>query len=128
MAVRNRPYGATPMDPGVRDRRVTIQQKTDSAGSSGFPVETWSELDTVWAYRDDQSGSEVFRASQLSARGTARWEIGYRADMDPDLVDVPRTRRLVFHGRAHDIVAASHIGRGDGVELTTLAKLDEATG
>jgi hypothetical protein len=45
----------------------------------------------------------------------------YRADMDPDLVDVPKARRLVFGGRVHDIAAAQHLGRREGIELSTKA-------
>jgi hypothetical protein len=41
--------------------------------------------------------------------------------MDPDLVDVPKLRRVLFHGRIHDIVAANQIGMREGVELLTLA-------
>jgi hypothetical protein len=43
--------------------------------------------------------------------------------MDPDLLDVPKRRRLVYKGRTYDIVAAGQIGRNEGVELLTLAKV-----
>lgn len=118
MARRNHP-----MESGERDRAVTIQQQAESAGASGFPVDTWSTLATpYWCSKQDVSGKERFTADQLSAPYTTRWEGGYRADMDPELVDVPKTRRLVYQGRAHDIVAASMIGRKEGIELLTLAR------
>lgn len=123
MAKRNLPYGGiTPFDPGERDRSVTLREKATAAGSSGFPSETPTTLATVWARKDDLKGSERFGDGQLSAPFTTRWEIGYRADMDPELVDVPKTRDLVYQGRHYDITDASLIGRRDGIELMTLAR------
>lgn len=123
MAKRNLPLGgAIPMEPGERDRAVTIQHLTESAGSSGFPVETWTTLKTpVWMRRLDASPRERFQAGQLSAPLDTQWEMGYRADMDPELVDVQKKRRLIYQGRVHDITGASQIGRREGIELLTLA-------
>ncbi len=126
MARRNLPLGgAIPMEPGERDKAVLIQQRsaTDAAGSSGFPVETWTTLHArVFMRKEDLKGNERFQASQLSAPFTTRWEMGYREDMDPELLDVPKLRRLVYQGRIYDIVEASQIGRREGVELMTVAK------
>lgn len=116
--------GAVPMDAGERDKRVLIQQATDTVGSSMFPVETWTTLaDPVWMRKLDLRGDERFKASQLSAPAETQWEMGYRADMDPDLLNVPKTRRLVYQGRTYDITEASMIGRKEGIELLTLAKV-----
>lgn len=48
------------MDPGKRNRRITIQAKTVSKGASGGQVETWNDLPgmPIWAARRDFSGSE----------------------------------------------------------------------
>jgi len=112
--------GAIPMDPGARDRSVTIQQLAESVGGSNYPVGTWSTLTTAWMRKRDLKGWERFKAAQVSAPAETLWEMGYRPDMDPDLVDVPKTRRLVYEGRIYDITAASQIGRREGVELMTL--------
>lgn len=111
----------TPMEAGERDRYITIQQLTETIGSSGFPVETWATLVQMFAMKQDLGATERFRLDQLSAKADTRWEINYRADMDPDLVDIPKARRVVYQGRVYDIVAASQIGRLEGVELITLA-------
>ena len=106
---------------GAMDRAVEIQQLTESAGSSGMPVETWATLyPQAWMSKQEMSGRERFAANQLTAPGTARWVMRYAADMDPDLVNVPKTRRLVYGGSTYDIVSASHLGRKDGIELMTL--------
>lgn len=111
-----------PLESGERDRLVTLQQLTESTGTSGFPVESWTTLTTWYASKSDVGGREKFGGGQQSAPYTTRWEGNYRADIDPDRVDVPKTRRLVYQGRTYDIVDASMIGRNEGVELLTLAR------
>lgn len=107
---------------GDRDRRVTIQQMTEDVDESFTPTETWTPLCRVWAEKIEVSGLEKFRAQQLSAPYNTRWRIPYRRDMDPELVNVPKSRRLVWQSRNHDIVSATMISRRDGIELETLSK------
>jgi SPP1 family predicted phage head-tail adaptor len=111
-------------EPGLRDRVVTIEYRstTDQVDAEGAPTETWTTLvGSMPAAKSDITGWERVRASQTSARYDTRWEINYRLDMDPELVDVAKLRRLVVSGRVHDIVAASEIGRREGIELLTMA-------
>jgi SPP1 family predicted phage head-tail adaptor len=112
-----------PMEPGERDRFVMLQQKAEASGTSGFPVETWSNLGGVWMSKADIRGMERLQAMQMSAKYDTRWEMAYLASMDPELVDVPNLRRLVYQGRTYDIVSASQIGRREGVEVMTIAKV-----
>jgi SPP1 family predicted phage head-tail adaptor len=111
------------MEAGERDRRITIQKYTEvTVGDSGFPAEPWTTLATVFARKEDISGRERYIEGQLSAPAMTRWEVHYRADIDPDLVDVPKVRRVLYHGRIHDIVSASTIDRKEGIEFITLVK------
>lgn len=123
MAKRNLPLGgAIPMDPGERDQPVAIQQRAVTKGPSGFAVESWTSLALlVWMRRDDLKGHERFVAHQVSAPAETRWELGYRADMDPEVVDVTADRRLVHRGRVYDITHGSLIGARQGIELMTRA-------
>lgn len=123
MAKRNLINGAAvPMEPGERDRAVTIQQLTESTATSGFPKEGWTTLATpIWMRKMDRKGDERFRADQNAAAYETQWEMGYRSDMDPELVDVAKKRRLLYQGRVHDIVMGSVIGRREGIELLTIA-------
>ena len=107
---------------GARNRLVTVQQLTESIGASGRPVETWTSLAKVWMERMDMTGAERFRADQLSARYDTRWRMPYRSDMDPETVNVPKKRRLLYQGRIYDIVTAMPIGLHDTVELLTISK------
>jgi hypothetical protein len=114
------------MQAGERNVIVTLQSRsaTDAADASGAPVEAeWATLvESMPAGKYDIGGTEQFAAAQLSARYNTRFEINYRPDMDPDLLDVPKLRRVLYRSRVHDIVAASLIGRRDGVELMTLSR------
>jgi SPP1 family predicted phage head-tail adaptor len=112
-----------PCDPGERDRSVTIQTRTAGQDGAGFPVETWATLATCAMRIAPLSGRERFQQAQTSAAADTEWEMGYRADMDPELVDVTRERRLLYQGRDYDIMRADLIGRRAGVLLTTLAKV-----
>lgn len=121
---RPRSLGSSRVDAGARDKRVSIQRLTDTIGSSGMPVEDWTTLSAIAldASRVEVSGKETFGANQTSAPYETLWGIEYRADMDPDLLDIPKTRRLVYLGRTHDILAARIVGNKDGIELETLTR------
>lgn len=114
-----------PLNAGEMDREVTLQQLTEAVGSSGFPQSTWAEMSEspVWASRRDVMAGERFKANQLSASQAVAWKIYYREDMDPESVDVPKRRRLVYQGRIYDIVAGALLGFNEGIELMTLASM-----
>lgn len=107
---------------GQRDRSITIQQAADSEGTSGVPIEDWTTLVSgMPASKIDAMGRERFVSNQESARFDTTFVINYRPDMDPDLVDVPKSRRIIYSGRVFDIVSATQIGRREGIEIQTLA-------
>lgn len=111
------------MEPGQRDRWVEIKTIAQTTGASRFPVDDEQLLAGMWASKYDIQGAEKFAADQVSATVDTRWEISYRTDMDPELVDVPKTRVLYYKGRRYNIVVATMIGRREGVELLTLAQV-----
>lgn len=100
---------------------MTIEQVTDSVGTSGAPVETWVALTGEWMSKDDTRGLERLQAMQVAAKFDTYWTMPYRADMDPELVDVPKKRRLLYQGRYYDITSATVIGLKAGIEMQTLA-------
>lgn len=107
-------------DAGSRNCYVTIQQLTESRSAGAYPVETWATLRQEWAGREDATGREMFGAGQTTASFETRWHLGYSAEMDPETVDVPKTRRIVWKGRTHEIVFA-RMTAGREIELLTLA-------
>lgn len=111
-----------PMEAGERDRLVRLVPLTEGVDTEHFPIEEEGTAISVWASKNDIGARERFTADQMSAPYTTRWELAYRSDIDPDVVDVPKAFRLVYQGRTYDIQAASMIGRKEGVELLTLAR------
>jgi head-tail adaptor len=110
------------LEAGERDRIVTIQQGVQGVDAVGTPIVTWTTLvEAMPASKYDPTGRERFANAQTSAAYDTTWEMNYRTDMDPELIDVPTTRRFLYQGRVHDIVVARHIGRREGIELLTLA-------
>lgn len=119
------------MESGERNREVAVQQLTETVDTTGAPVESWSTLlPTYWVSRMDVSGRERFVSGQLSSPYTTRWEGPYVDVLDPDIVDVPKTRRILYRGRVYDITDASIITLGDqvftGIEFLTLARTMES--
>lgn len=111
------------MPSGKRNRLITIEQVADSVDSSGFPVETWTPLAVVWAALTPESGQERYAGNQLTAPFETRWDVPYKADWDPELVDVCKVRRLVYEGRAYDIRHAERTGmKREDVVFVTLAR------
>lgn len=111
---------------GHRRCRVTIEQRpaADAVDASYTPVDgPWTTLAKEWMAQETVGGEEQFRARQMSASYDTRWHMTYRKDMDPNLVNVPKLRRLVYSGRVYDVLVATMNGRRDGIELTTLAKV-----
>lgn len=111
-----------PIEPGNRDRAVNIQQADESTGTSGLPREEWYALvSNVWMSKQDLRGTERWNTDQIAAKFDSIFQMGYRPDMDPELVDVPKLRRLVYQDRIYEIVSATLIGRREGVQLATIA-------
>lgn len=111
---------------GERDKLVTIQAGTPGTAGSGIPTITWNPtaLAQVWMAKREVSGSERLAAAQLSASVDSEWEMPYQANMDPELVDVPKTRRLLYKGRKYDITRAILMERaeGQGIKIVTKAQ------
>jgi SPP1 family predicted phage head-tail adaptor len=111
------------MPAGEREWWITIEAMTEDTDSSHAPIEVWRELVQMPAAKYDVNGRERLQANQVTASFDVRWEINYREDMDPELLDLAKYRRVVHRGRTYDIVAATMIDRKEGVELLTLAKV-----
>lgn len=113
------PVGASMAAAGQRDRQVLIEQLADPTAQ--FPQ--WTPLSTEWMSRLDLMADERFQSDQITARGEVRWQMPYRDDMDPEAVDVPAVRRLVYEGRTYDIRSASPLGWKRDIELITLVRV-----
>lgn len=106
---------------GVRDRAVTIEQKSELTGG-GFPGDEWTTLtETVYMSRVDLRADERYASAQDSAFTETQWQGPYDPNMDPEVIDVAAQRRLVYRGRIYNIRSASIMERRLGIEYMTLA-------
>lgn len=110
---------------GQRDKLVRIEQRSavDTPSASGNPVPTWMKLADVYMRRVDSLGRESLGVNQVTAEFNTEWFMPYLSTMDPELLDVPKLRRLVHRGRTHDIKSAVLRPRPEGqqIHLTTVA-------
>ncbi|HEY1182232.1 MAG TPA: phage head closure protein [Rhodocyclaceae bacterium] len=96
----------------LRDR-ITIQQRTVTRGSMGAPVDTWTDVATVWAQFDPLRGREFFSAKQEQTENSVRFWIRYRAGIETKM-------RIVFAGKHYDIEAVIDArGRRQMLEIMT---------
>lgn len=112
-----------PLGSGTRDRFITIEQAVTVTPASGRPTQEWTTLTEVWARKKELQGLQRFDADQLSEPFDQQWEIPYMASMDPELVNVPKNRRLRVRERIINILWAIELGRREGIMLGTRAPL-----
>jgi SPP1 family predicted phage head-tail adaptor len=99
------------MNPGKLDRRVTIQVRVQQTGTDGFVTESWVDLFSVYAARENVAASR--RSSDgldISTSGEV-FTVRYRAG-------ISTAHRLIFEGRPYAITSVTEIGRRDGMRLT----------
>jgi hypothetical protein len=113
---------------GQRDCLVTILEVTDETAPSGYPaeaVDVETALPSVYMAKTRELRSDLnaerYAGDQMTARTYTKWTMPYRRDMDPDRVDVPKTKRLRYLGRDYDIIDAEQTVRGREIVLTTLS-------
>ena len=98
------------------DRLIELQRRSLTRNAFGEQVESWTTLASVWAEKIDLKGREFFAAQQTSADVSTRWRIRYRTD-------VSTLNQLVCAGFTYNINQVSEIGRGEGLELFTTARV-----
>ena len=104
---------------GTRREKVFIEARVQS--TSGFPVDTWEPLLTMWMEKVDLIGTEAFRADQMTARYDVRFKTQYAHALDPEVIDVPATHRLRHRGQVYDITSAAIVGNNEGIEYFAIA-------
>jgi len=104
----------------VLDRRVQFVRLAlvdDGLSSS----ETWADHgQPVWASRKDISDGERYRAGEVAAHITTRFQVRYSIFTD----GITPKDRLVCDGVEFDIVGKKEVGRRIGFEITAAARAD----
>ena len=108
---------------GKRDRRITIERYTgEDRDSFNNPVKNWAPLATVWAEKNDVSDGERVAAQEAGAEITTRFRILW----SPDVASVDPKCRIVLDGRVYDVTGVKEIGTRVGLEITTVARAENA--
>lgn len=99
-------------DPGKRDRRITIRQRTLSKDEYNQDVETWSTLATVWAGVIDQAGGESYQSDQLTVDRVTNFDVRYDSRYNEQM-------RILFDSRFYKIVSIVRPDRKRSLILKT---------
>jgi SPP1 family predicted phage head-tail adaptor len=99
---------------GELDRRVTIEEYTETQDDYGEPIKDWVAVATVWAQVQPLRGSERFLAQQVSADVETRFRIRWRDDVTDKM-------RLLYETAYYNITAILEIGRHEGLEIMAKA-------
>lgn len=68
------------------NKRVTIKQLTTTTDEYGQPIDTWTDVATVWAAIEPLRGREYFAAMAEQADVTTRIRIRYREGIDRTMI------------------------------------------
>ena len=98
------------MRAGRMDRVVTLRQSTVTQDSYGQPIETWTDLDRVWAARIEKTGAERWQSKQIVSEQSVKYQIRYRDDVTVFL-------RVLDGSTEYEINAVVELGRRSGLEL-----------
>ena len=108
---------STKLQIGKMDRRIVIQERTETTDSYNASVVTYSTFATVWADMRDTPGNEAYESEQLVPVRLTTFIIRY-------LDGVTETMRIAFDDRYYDIVSITRPDRKRTLELKSMI-LDE---
>ncbi len=87
---------------GELRQRITFQKLITTVNESGFEVETWEDVCTVWAAVSNLHGREYFAAAAVQAENTVKFTVRY-------LSGIATTMRILFRGKQYNITAIDNI-------------------
>lgn len=103
------------MKAGELDRRITLQTfSTSRDANTNEQLESWADLDTVWAKVRMTGGREFREGSAEVGERKATFTIRYRSD-------VSQLARVSYAGEFWDIRDYRELGRLEGLELNCTA-------
>ena len=87
------------MQAGKLNRRITVEQVTESQDTSGFPSETWATYCKRWASIVPLRGRERFEAQQFEAEVDVRFVVRY----DSVTAAITPKMQVSYNSKTYDI-------------------------
>jgi SPP1 family predicted phage head-tail adaptor len=77
--------------------RITVEQVSEAASATGYPVQTWTTLETVWGKVDYKgTNNENIDGGKITAKSQIRVVCRYRTDINEKM-------RLVYLDKKYQI-------------------------
>ena len=105
------------MRAGLLDRRITLQQPTETQSDSGEIISTWSDVATVHAQLVNLPGSERFAYQQTIGRAFMTLRMRYSSITKQITVKW----RVVMDGRALDIADVRETRTREEIQIDAFA-------
>jgi SPP1 family predicted phage head-tail adaptor len=94
------------------DRRITIEQQTETIDGYGQRVKTWSVLTTCWASVVLNIGRQTVASQNIVTERTVDFKIRYRTDLNLNM-------RIIYNDTYYNIEDINELGREDGLMIKT---------
>lgn len=99
------------MNPGLRDRRITLLKRVTTRSSTGAQTTTYVPTRKLWAYVHERRARERTQSGIAEAVG---WELRASVLYSPDIT---ADDRIEYKGVVYEIQGFAEIGRRESLEL-----------
>lgn len=103
------------MNIGRLDRKITIEERTPSANTTGEVEFTWSTYTTLWAEVMPVRGNDRFEQMRNTNTTVKRFKVRYTSGLDESM-------RVVYNSQNYDILEIAELDR-EGLIITAERKL-----
>lgn len=105
---------------GDRGRRIRIERLTVTRDEWNKPVQSWTEVATVWASWRRATANERLSSGQVGAQVTDIFE----GLWSPAVAEVDPKDRLHYAGRLYDVIEATEVGTRESILIRASAIVD----
>lgn len=98
---------------GILDRRISIEQKSETIASNGQRTLTWSTLLTTWANPVEKDGVEKTDNNNRSTVRMVNFRIRFRSNITNEM-------RVVWEGKYYKIEDTKELGRREGLIINAV--------
>ena len=105
------------MNLGKLDRRIVIEQYSETRTTSGAVNKVWSTLGEVWAKVDWKSGGEGFEAKQEQGFNNVEFMVRFCG-----LLNANEKQRIFYNDEYFDILYVNEIDRRQYYKIVTKRK------